>query len=84
MVSVVSRTMENAINFFLQGLGGGMDVKCPNTVNSSNRHLVKADTSKTDTWSNGPCHTLVIYFISLQDGRLSKADSQSWSRACPP
>ena len=42
------------------------------------RHLLK------QTRGVGPCRTSVFYFISLQGGHLSKADSQSWSRACPP
>ena len=49
-----------------------------------NGHLVKADISLKRTRGVGPCHTSVIYFISLQGGHLSKADSWSWSRACPP
>ena len=44
----------------------------------------KADTSLKRIHGAGPCHTSVIYFISLQGGHLSKADSQSWSQACPP
>ena len=47
-------------------------------------HLVKVDTSLKQTRGVGPCRTSVIYFISLQGGHLSKTDSQSWSRACPP
>ena len=49
-----------------------------------NGHLVKADTSLKWTRGVGPCRTSVIYFISLQGGHLSKMDSRSWSRACPP
>ena len=45
-----------------------------------NGHLVKAEwTPKV-----GPCCTSVIYFISLPGRHPSKADSRSWSRACPP
>ena len=44
-----------------------------------NGHLVKADTSLKQTCGVGPCRTSVIYFISLQGGHLSKADSRSWS-----
>ena len=49
--------------------------------NLINGHLVKADTSLKRTRGVGPCRTSVIYFISLQGGHLSKADSRSWSRA---
>ena len=49
-----------------------------------NGHLVKADTSSKRTCGVGSCRTSVIYFISVQGGHLSKADSRSWSRACPP
>ena len=44
----------------------------------------KADTSLKWTRGVGPCSTSVIYFISLQDRHLSKVDSRSWSRVCPP
>ena len=37
-----------------------------------NGHLVKADTSLKRTRAVCPCRTSVIYFISLQDGHLSK------------
>ena len=37
-----------------------------------NRHLFKGDTSLKQTLVVGPCHTSVIYFISLQGGHLSK------------
>ena len=47
-----------------------------------NGHLVKTDTSLKWTHGVGPCHTSVIYFISLQGRHLSKADSWSLSRAC--
>ena len=45
-----------------------------------NGHFLKADTSLNRTHGVGPCRTSVIYFISLQGGHLSKADSRSWSR----
>ena len=41
------------------------------------------DTSLKRTHGVGPCCTSVIYFISLPGGHVSKADSRSWSRACP-
>ena len=44
-----------------------------------NGHRVKVDTSLSWTCGVGPCRTSVIYFISLQGGHLSKADSRSWS-----
>ena len=49
-----------------------------------NGHPIKADTSLKQTGGVDPWRTSVIYFISLQGRHLSKADSQSWSRACPP
>ena len=49
------------------------------TVNS-----LLTDTSLKQTRGVGLCPTSVIYFISLQGIHLSKMDSQSWSRACPP
>ena len=44
------------------------------TVNS-----LLTDTSLKRTRGVSPCRTSVIYFISLQGGHLSKADSRSWS-----
>ena len=54
------------------------------TVNPLNGRLVKADTSLKRTGVVGPCHSSVIHFMSLQGGHVSKTDSRSWSRACPP
>ena len=50
------------------------EVPGPFTVNS-----LLTDTSLKRTCGVGPCRTSVIYFISLQGGHLSKADSRSWS-----
>ena len=48
------------------------------------RHI-KADTSLKQTWGVGP-YTVHSSFtiIALQGRHLSKADSRSWFRVCPP
>ena len=79
----------SAMSFFslAQWRESEFNLRGKHDVNSQlplNGHLVKVDTSLKRTHGVGLCRTSVIYFISLQGGHPSKADSRSWWRACPP